>query len=213
MATIPRMFIPPADRTTGEDEWRTFVESQRFGHLIAPGTGDYPLVVPTQFVLDHSRLLCHFAWPNPILKALELNPRAVMSVAGDWAFIPSSWKATGDEDPLLGIPTTYYAAVQLRGSAEVLHEPAAIADVLRAQLETLQPAVPVADPLQAHPSRLKGIRAVVLTVEDVLAKFKYGGNVDAEHRRAVIERLTERAGPGDLAAAAHAERRLSWGGG
>ena len=36
-----------------------------------------------------------------------------MSVAGDWAFIPGAWKAIGDEDPARGIPTTYYAAVQV----------------------------------------------------------------------------------------------------
>jgi transcriptional regulator len=211
MATIGDMFIPPADRTVGETEWRPFVDSQRFGHLVAMGIDEYPVVVPTQFVVDDRRVLCHFAAANPVLEAVDANPRAVMSVAGDWAFIPSAWKAIGDENPLLGIPTTYYAAVQLLGRAEVVHEPAAIAEVLRFQLGTLQPAVPVADPFEAHSSRLKSIRAVVLTIEDVRAKFKYGGNVDAEHRRAVIDHLTERAGPGDLAAAAHAERRLSLG--
>lgn len=206
------MFIPPADRSIGEEEWRGFVDSQGFGHLVAPGTGGYPVVAPTQFVLDGERVLCHFAVPNPVLAALEDDPRAVMSVAGDWAFVPSAWKAIGEEDPLQGIPTTYYAAVQLRGRTEVLHEPGAIADVLRAQLAALQPGVPVADPLAAHAGQLRGIRAVVLSVEEVTAKFKYGGNVDADHRRAVIERLTERGGPGDLAAAAHVERRLTPGG-
>jgi transcriptional regulator len=202
------MFIPPVDRTVGEAEWRPFVESQGFGHLVAPGTDAYPVVAPTQFVLDGTRVLCHFAAPNPVLDALESDGRAVMSVAGDWAFIPSSWKAIDEEDPLLGIPTTYYGAVQLRGSAQVLHDPTAIADVLRVQLGVLQPAVAIADPLEAHPSRLKAIRAVVLTVDDVEAKFKYGGNVDVAHRLAVIGRLNERAGPGDLAAASHTERRL-----
>jgi transcriptional regulator len=48
-------------------------------------------------------------------------------------------------------------------------------------------------------------------VEEVLAKFKYGGNVDAEHRRAVVEHLHERGGSGDEAAAAHVERRLAAG--
>jgi transcriptional regulator len=132
-----------------------------------------------------------------------------MSIAGDWAFIPSSWKAIGDEDPLLGIPTTYYAAVQLRGTARVVEEPADIAEILRRQLRTLQPSVSVADPLTAHSGRLRAIRAVVLSVEEVVAKFKYGGNVDAQHRRAVVDRLIERAGIGDLAAASHAERRLA----
>jgi transcriptional regulator len=209
LATLAAVFIPPADRTIGEEEWRPFVDSQRFGHLVAAGAEEYPVVAPTQFVLDGQRVLCHFAAPNPVFEALAADPRALMSVAGDWAFIPSSWKAIGEEDPLLGIPTTYYAAVQLRGRAEVLRQPDAVADVLRVQLEALQPGVPVADPLEVHTSRLKAIHAVVLTVEDVRAKFKFGGNVDAAHRRAVIARLADRAGPGDRAAASHTDRRLS----
>ena len=204
------MYVAPVDRARGEDEWRPFVEAQGFGHLVAPGAGlDYPVVVPTQFVLDGREVLVHFAGPNPVLEALLVNPRAVLSVAGDWAFIPSAWKVIGDEDPALGIPTTYYGAVQLRGRAEVRDQPEAVAAVLRRQLAALQPDVPVADPLEAHPNKLRAIRAVVLAVEEVTAKFKYGGNVDADHRRAVIERLRQRGGPGDRAAAGHTERRLS----
>ena len=48
------MFIAPADATRGEDEWRSFVASHPFGHLVAPGGPgrDLPVVVPTQFVLE-----------------------------------------------------------------------------------------------------------------------------------------------------------------
>lgn len=204
------MYVASVDRSIGEHEWRPFVEAQGFGHMVAPGVSrDYPVIVPTQFVLDGEEVICHFAAPNPVLGALGENSRAVMSVAGDWAFIPSDWKAADGEDPALGIPTTYYAAVQLRGRAEVHTDPSAIAAVLRRQLAVLQPGVPIADPEEAHLARLRSIRAVVLTVDDVIAKFKYGGNVDEVHRRAVIDRLLERGGPGDRAAAAHAERRLA----
>ena len=151
----------------------------------------------------------HFAAPNPVFEALAAEPRALMSVAGDWAFVPSDWKAIGDEDPALGIPTTYYAAVQLRGWADVRREPSAVAAVLRRQLAVLQPSTPIADPELAHLSRLRSIRAVVLTVDDVVAKFKYGGNVDEAHQRAVVARLRDRGGPGDEAAARHTERRMA----
>lgn len=202
------MYIAKADRTLGEHEWRPFVEANLFGHLVAPGRGlEYPVVAPTQFVLDGERVIAHFAKLNPVLAALADNPSAVMSVAGDWAFVPSDWKAVGDEDPALGIPTTYYAAVQLRGRAEVIEGPAAVAAVLRRQLGTFQPAVTVADPERAHQAELRAIRAVVLTIEEVVAKFKYGGNVDTAHRHAVVAKLRARNGPGDAAAAAHALRR------
>lgn len=204
------MYVAAVDRSLGEQEWRPFVEAQGFGHFVAAGAGlDFPVVVPTQFVLDGWEVLAHFAGPNPVFEALGANPRAVLSVAGDWAFVPSDWKAIGDEDPALGIPTTYYAAVQLRGRAEVRRDPGAVAAVLRRQLAVIQPGTPVADPEVAHPGKLKAIRAVVLTVEDVVAKFKYGGNVDAEHRLAVIDHLHSRGGPGDEAAAAQTERRLA----
>ncbi len=184
------------DRSLGEHEWRPFVEAQGFGHFVAPGRGlDYPVVVPTQFVLEGDQVLAHFAAPNPVFEALEADPKALMSIAGDWAFIPSDWKAIGDEDPALGIPTTYYAAVQLKGRAEVRREPAAVAAVLRRQLAVLQPSTSIADPEIAHLSLLRSIRAVVLTVDDVVAKFKYGGNVDEAHSRAVVERLLDRGAP------------------
>lgn len=204
------MYIASPDRCSGESEWRSFVEAQSFGHFIASGDGSgYPVVSPTQFLLDGSEVITHFAAANPVLKALEGSPRAVMSVAGDWAFVPSDWKAIGGEDPTLGIPTTYYAAVQLRGRATVIDDPDIIAAVLRRQLKTFQPATAVADPQLVHPAKLKAIRAVGLEIDEVVAKFKYGGNVDADHRRAVIGRLRSRGGPGDLAAADHAERRLA----
>jgi hypothetical protein len=55
---------------------------------------------------DRDALLMHAVALHPIVPALAENPRAVMSVAGDWTFIPGAWKAIGDEDPRRGIPTT-----------------------------------------------------------------------------------------------------------
>jgi transcriptional regulator len=202
------VYVARPDRALGEHEWRPFVERQGFGHFIAPGAGlDYPVVVPGQFVLDGDRVLMHFALPNPVLSAVADNPRALLSVAGEWAFIPSDWKALPGEDPTLGIPTTYYGAVQLRGRAEVVHDPPGIAEILRRMLGTLEPSTPVADPEEAHEASLKAIRGVVLTFDEVIAKFKYGGNVDEAHRRQVVDKLWQRDGPGDRAAAAHAVRR------
>ncbi len=202
------MHIPASDRGADDSEWRTFVEAHSFGHLVAAGIDrDVPVVVPTQFLLDGDRVLLHLAAPNPIFEALAEQPRVVLSVAGDWAFIPSAWKAIGAEDPALGIPTTYYAAVQLEGAATVSIEPEMVASVLRRQLSALQPEVPIADPELAHAAKLRSIRAITIGIDNVRAKFKFGGNVDEDHRRAVIDRLQARGHPGDRAAAAHTERR------
>jgi transcriptional regulator len=207
------MFIAPADATRGEDEWRSFLTAHPFGHLVAPGGPgrDLPVVVPTQFVFEDRTVWLHLVRANPIFAALAENPRVLLSVADDWAFIPSSWKAIGDEDPALGIPTTYYGAVQLTGRATVHDErtaPGTVAAILRRQLATFQADVDVADPEASHATKLLGILGISIDVEQVSAKFKYGGNVDEAHRQAVAERLEARGGPGDDAAAGHVVRRL-----
>lgn len=208
------MLIHRWDAALDEQEWRGFVLAQAFGHLIAPGKDrEFPVVAPTQFALTVGEegqdvILMHLARPNPMWEAISENPRVVMSVAGDWAFIPASWKAIGDEDPAYGIPTTYYAAVQLCGTAEVLDEPEEIAAVLRRQLGALPTDVGQVDPSE-HAASLRTIRGLRIGVSEIRAKFKYGGNVDAAHRQSVAERLLGRAGPGDRAATAHLMRRLS----
>jgi transcriptional regulator len=203
------VYIAKVDRGFGEDEWREFVASQGFGHLVAAGVErEVPVVVPTQFVLDGDEVILHLVDKNPILEAIDEQPRVLMSVAGDWAFIPSSWKAIGEEDPLLGIPTTYYAAVQMEGSATIVSDPGEVAAVLRRQLAVLQPGLEVADPLTAHEAQLRTIRAISIVIEEVRAKFKYGGNVDLGHREAVIAGLERRGRPGDLAAARQTRRRI-----
>jgi transcriptional regulator len=207
------VYIAPADTTRGEDEWRPFVVSHPFGHLVAPGgpARDLPVVVPTQFVLEDDTVWLHLVLANPVFGALAENTQVLLSVADDWAFIPSSWKVIGDEDPALGIPTTYYGAVQLIGTATVYDErtaPGSVAGILRRQLATFQPEIDVADPAESHAARLLGILGISIAVEKVLAKFKYGGNVDEPHRRAVVERLEARGAPGDSSAAAHVLRRI-----
>jgi transcriptional regulator len=207
------MYIAPADATLGEAEWRPFVEANSFGHLVAAGRDrEVPVVVPTQFVLEGDTVWLHLVRTNPLFEALRENPRVLLSIAGDWAFIPSAWKATGDEDPALGIPTTYYAAVQLTGTATVYDErlaPGSVAAVLRRQLATLQPEYPAADPEVAHPEKTRAILAIEVAVDSVSAKFKYGGNVDEAHQLSVVDHLGRRRSPGDEAAAGHVLRRLA----
>ncbi len=89
--------------------------------------------------------------------------------------------------------------------ARVVEDPAAVSAVLRRQLNALQPGTDIADPEVVHTAKLRAIRGIVITVVDVRAKFKYGGNVDDAHRGAVVERLRQRNKPGDQPAARGAE--------
>lgn len=206
------VLVHPWDAPLDDDECWTFLCAQGFGHLIAPGRREVPVVVPTQFVVDNSpgskcQVLLHLARPNPIWAALDENATVLLSVAGDWAYVPSAWKAVGDEDPALGIPTTYYAAVQLVADADVVDDGDGKLAILRRQLAALEPDIAHADP-SVHQRRLSGIRGLRLRVREVNGKFKYGGNVDAAHREAIAARLQARGGPGDRAAREHLLRRL-----
>jgi transcriptional regulator len=203
------MLVHPWDAPVDAHEWNAFVRSQGFGHLIASGRDrDVPIVVPTQFVLadDAESVLLHLARPNPIWKALEENPHVLLSVAGDWAYIPTHLKVLPGEDGSMGIPTTYYAAAQLVGTAAVLDDEASKIDILRRTLELTEPDSGHADPSE-HVRLLSGIRGIRIEVSEVKAKFKYGGNVTDAHRAVVAEGLMRRSGPGDSAALTHLERR------
>jgi transcriptional regulator len=201
------MLIHPWDAPVDPDEWRDFVVSQGFGQLIAAGLGrEIPVVVPTQFVLDGDVVWLHLARPNPVWSAIEESPTVMLSVAGDWAYVPSAWKAIGDEDPSMGIPTTYYAAAQLVCDAAVVDDSEGKLAILRRQLAAVEPELATADP-SVHVRKLSGIRGLRLAVREVKAKFKYGGNVDLEHREAVAVRLSQRNRPGDESARQHLLRR------
>ncbi len=203
------MLVHPWDASTGAGEAWDFLRDQGFGQLVAAGRGrEVAVVVPTQFVLEGEHtVVLHLARPNPVWEAIEENPTVLLAVAGDWAFVPSSWKAVGDEDPALGIPTTYYAAVQLTARAEVVDDEQDKAAILRHQQGALDPGGAWVDPAE-HRRLLDGIRGLRLHGTDLRAKFKYGGNVDGAHRLAVAERLQQRGGPGDAAARRHLLRRL-----
>ena len=203
------MLIRAHDRPPTDDAWQSFVRAQGFGHLVAGGGPDrsLPVVVPTQFVLedDAASIVLHLAAANPVFAAIDENPQVVLSVAGDWAYIPGQWKAIGDEDPAVGVPTTYYAAAQVEATANIVDDAEPKAAILRRQVGDLQPDGGLVDPLD-HEKLFRAIRGLHLDITDVRAKFKYGGNLDAAHQDAIIDRLAVREGPGDGAALIQAQR-------
>lgn len=212
------MLVHPWDEAA-EDEWAGHLEGHAFGQLVTAGSVDgYPVVVPTHFsYLPAERVvLLHLARPNPVWRALDQDPHVVLTVVADYAYVESAWNA-GTEVPVeLGVPTSYYSAVQLRGVAEVVDAPDALAALLAHQLADLEPP----GSRRRRPSTatasdrrlLPGIRGVRITVAQVLAKAKYGGNRSVEHRLAVAERLEGRGGALDGAAARRVRDRSPAGG-
>ncbi len=202
------MFIRRHDEPLSDAEWRAFLGDHDFGELIAPGVGrDLPIVVPTHFIYDGDKtVLLHLARPNPVWDALVERPRALLSVFGAYTYIPGHWNQ--DE---YGVPTSYYAAVQLACDAEIIDDPAQIAAVLERQLAHFQPEGKHArvEPGDNPYGKLLGsIRGIRLSVTDVRAKFKFGANRTLEHREAVAVKLAERGWPLDVEARANLVRRL-----
>ncbi len=209
------MLIHPWDAALEAAEWQDWVGStDRFG-LLAVNNLDpaqAPIVVPTHFAAAGDELLIHLARPNPAWPHLEAAAEVRLAVIGDYAYIPTYWRAKAggpDED---GVPTSYYSAVQFVCRPTVVDDPQGKAEILTAQLAAFQPEgrhAIVAPDAAPYGPMLPGIRGVRLTVLRVDAKFKYDDHKPVEHRERVIGRLEQRGHGLDAGAAAQQRRRLA----
>ena len=204
------MLIHKHDAALDDAEWRDFLRTHDFGELIVPGgkDRDLPVVVPTHFVYDGEHTVwLHLARPNPVWEAIAERPRALLSVFGAYAYVPGHWNQ--DE---YGVPTSYYAAVQLACDVATVDDDAGIAAILERQLAHFQPEgmhAPVEPGDNKYGRLLPAIRGLRLTVTGVRAKFKFGGNRTEQHVDAVARGLDARGGALDREASAHARRRVA----
>ncbi|WP_410675136.1 FMN-binding negative transcriptional regulator [Amycolatopsis sp. cmx-4-68] len=205
------MLIHPWD--AAEDaEWRAWLSGHDFGQLIAGGTGrDLPVVTPAHFAFDGDRtIVTHLARPNPIWPLLAEHPRALLTVVDDYAYIRADWNTAPGADPAFGVPTSYYATVQLEGDVRLVDEPAAKAELLDKQLRHFEPdgsRAPVTAEDAPDRRLLPGIRGIEFTITGVRAKFKFGGNRTAEDRERIGTELAGRGGRLDAEALTQLRRR------
>jgi transcriptional regulator len=209
------MLIHPWDAALDLVEWQAWLDStDRFGMLAVNNLDptQAPLVAPTHFTLAGDELLIHLARPNPVWPHLDAAAEVRLAVIGDYAYIPTYWRAKAggpDED---GVPTSYYSAVQFVCRPTVVDDPQGKAEILAAQLADFQPEgrhAEVADDAAPYGRMLPGIRGIRLTVLRVEAKFKYDDHNPVQHRERVIHHLDERGHSLDAGAAAQQRRRLA----
>lgn len=204
------MLIHPWD-AADDTEWRDWLSGHDFGQLVAGGAGrDLPVVTPAHFVFDGDRtVVTHLARPNPIWPLLEEHPRALLTVVDDYTYIRADWNTAAD--PAFGVPTSYYATVQLEGDVRLVDDPASKAALLEKQLrhfETDGARAPVSAASESPDRRLlPGIRGIEFTITGVRAKFKFGGNKTAEDRERIGAHLAERDGRLDAEALTQLQRR------
>jgi transcriptional regulator len=152
--------------------------------------------VPTHFTFAGEELLLHLANANPVWPHLEAAAEVRLAIFGDYAYIPSYWRAKAggpDED---GVPTSYYAAVQFTCRPTVVDDPQGKVEILAAQLGAFQPEGGHAElgvDSEPYGKMLAGIRGARLEIIAVDAKFKYDDHNPTEHRERVIGHLEERA--------------------
>jgi transcriptional regulator len=209
------MLIHPWDAPTDDTEWQEWLAAHDFGQLAANGpAGEAPLLQPLHFAYDPARreAVTHLARPHPLWRALADRPTVLLSVVDDYTFIPGPWQAAEDQPPEHGVPTSFYAAVQLTCTAHIVDEPTAKAALLARQMAHFQPeggSAPVAAGEEPYGRQLSGIRGLRLEVREVRAKFKYGGKRSTAVQQRISERLAVRDAPGDAAARVHQQRRLA----
>ncbi|GAA1376976.1 FMN-binding negative transcriptional regulator [Streptomyces beijiangensis] len=207
------MLIHPWDAPREDGEWQQWLAAHDFGQLAVNGLpGEPPSVQPMHFVYDGERgeVLTHLARPNPIWPALETNPQVLLSVVDDYAFVPGPWQAPADIPSEHGVPTSFYAAVQLRCTAHLVDDPAEKAALLNRQMGHFQPeggSAAAAVGEAPYGRMLSGIRGLRLEVTAVRAKFKYASHKPLEVQEQIAEGLAGRGGPLDEAARAHQLRR------
>lgn len=209
------MLIHPWDAALETAEWQTWLaNTDRFGILAVNNLdpGQAPVMVPTHFTSASEDLLLHLARPNPVWKHLEAATEVRLAVIGDYAYIPTYWRAKAggpDED---GVPTSYYSAVQFVCRPTIVDDPHQKAQILATQLADFQPEgrhAEVAVSEEPYGRMLPGIRGLRLQVLRVEAKFKYDDANPVEHRERVIGYLEDRNHGLDAGAATQQRRRLA----
>ncbi|MEU7584053.1 FMN-binding negative transcriptional regulator [Streptomyces sp. NPDC041068] len=210
------MLIHPWDAPRSEAEWQQWLAAHDFGQLAVNGLpGEPPHVQPLHFTYEaehgpHGRVLAHLARPNPLWRALESDPDVLLSVVDDYVYVPGPWQAASDTPSEHGVPTSFYAAVQLRCTARVVDDPDEKADLLNRQVDHFQPeggSARAAVGEAPYGRMLSGIRALCLEVTDVRAKFKYASHKPEAVQDRIATGLAERGGPRDASARTHQLRR------
>lgn len=209
------MLIQPWDGARDAEEWRRWLSgTDRFGVLAVNNVDptQAPLLVPTHVTLHGDTLVTHLARPNPAWPHFEATAEVRVAFTDDYAYVPSAWRARDGEPAEHGVPTTYYASVQLVCRPSVVDDRQGKADILMAQLADRQPdggyaaVTPDAGPHHKMLSAIRGLRLDILHVD---AKFKYDDHRPAEQREQIATRLEQRALGRDTAAARQQRRRLN----
>lgn len=183
-----------------------FVDGQRHGYLVAVGADGFPRTSIVPFVREGDVIDLHIPRTDPTFDALSANLKVTFLVADYLAHSPHQWVDPNDA----GRSTLHFRAVEFLCEATASTEPDDVAASLRKLITAYDGQgdhQPIADG-DFYGPRLRLLAAVSLRIVSSQARFKTGPYGSPELKRTVIERLRERAAPGDERAAAVIESYL-----
>lgn len=120
-------------------EW--LAGTNRFGVLAVNNldSAHTPILVPTDFTMAEEELLIHLARPNQVWPHLEATAEVLRHVFGDYAYISSYWRTKAGRPVENGVPTSGYAAAQLKGRRPRTTEWTGAPSALRRIADAVQP--------------------------------------------------------------------------
>ncbi len=207
------MLIHSFDAGKSAGEWRDWIDrGGKFGTLaVSAEAGEAPIAVPTHFVLQNEKILLHLHKANNAIPYLRNRAKVSLSVIGDYAYVPSQWRAKDPANPQDGVPTSYYAAVNFECIPTVIDDTEGKVDILKQTMVYFQPDGGYADIAADHEPYghlTPVITGVELQIVKVDAKFKYDDHKPVEFREQIIQKLQARGEIHDAGAAEQQRRRL-----
>lgn len=176
-----------------------FVAGQRHGTLVATPPDGHPQVSLLPFVKRGDLIELHCVQADPTFAAVQANSRVSFLVSDFLAFSPHDWIDPVDG----GRATLHFRAVLFECAATVTTDPADVAGALSRLVAAYEPGgeyAPIRDG-DFYGPRLRMLATLQLRILREQAKFKVGPAAPVAVKRGVVERLRERAEPGDIRAA------------
>jgi len=193
----------PIYRRTPDARAFALVRDRAFGQLTVHSDGILAAHVPVLLSKDTATIDLHLVRSNPIVRTLTTPQDALLSIMGPDGYVSPDWYGADDQ-----VPTWNYAAVQLRGTLELLDQNTIrdVLDRLSAHFENQLLKTPWTTAKMTPAVLDKMMRQIVpcrLTITDVQSTFKLNQNKPDEVRlRAADAMETSGIGHGTAALAA-----------
>lgn len=178
------MYTPAHFRQTDRATIDTFIHDNGFGALISVVDGEVLAShLPFLYDAEQGLLLGHLARVNPQWQTLGGATDVRVILQGPHAYVSPTWYAKAS------VPTWNYAAVHIRGRAEVFDEPQRLHALVEA-LSCKHEAGSEAPWDGAYNRRmLEQIVGVSIRIEDIEATFKLSQNKSRADRERVAREL------------------------